>query len=103
MGLKMKAQKDVLDMASRLNIASLTPLVQPAQLQPVAAPPVAAPPSEAARVYIKKAPDTVQITLRPTRDLLSAYVVMAADRSKLEGRTVTTQEMMMEILAGAIK
>jgi hypothetical protein len=46
----------------------------------------------------KEAADTMQLTLRPTRALYGRYVAAAADRSRQEGRMVSAQEIMLEIL-----
>lgn len=40
----------------------------------------------------------MQLTLRPTRALYGRYVAAAADRSRSEGRVVSAQEIMLEIL-----
>ncbi len=71
-------------LALRLTTAATTPLLS-----------VEASPSSK-----KKTPvDTLQVTLRPNRSLYSQYVGLAADRSKIEGRNVTAQEIMLEVLA----
>ncbi|KPB79375.1 Uncharacterized protein AC498_2760 [Pseudomonas savastanoi pv. glycinea] len=40
----------------------------------------------------------MQMTLRPARSLYSLYVGKAAERSKQEGRNVSVQEIMLEVL-----
>lgn len=46
----------------------------------------------------KSAADTVGITLRPERELLNRYTMAAAERTKKEGRVVSAQEIMLEVL-----
>jgi len=82
----MKASSKVDDLAARLAAASTAPLVSPPQV-------------ETRAPKAKPQGGTVQVTLRPSRDLLATYVGKAADRSKEEGRTVTAQEIMIEVLA----
>lgn len=103
----MKAPKKVDDLAARLTSAAAAPLV--AAPAPTPAAPATAPtpaPSERAPAK-RKAPkaaakkevaDTMQLTLRPTRALYGRYVAAAADRSRSEGRVVSAQEIMLEIL-----
>ena len=80
----MKKSKDVADLAASLTAAATAPLV-PVQ-----------PPAQVPRR--KPAADTLQITLRPTRTLMARYVDLAAERSKQLGRTVSAQEIMLEVL-----
>jgi hypothetical protein len=42
--------------------------------------------------------DTVGISLRPQRTLLSRYVLKAADRTREAGRVISAQEIMLEVL-----
>ena len=42
--------------------------------------------------------DTVGISLRPHRTLLSHYVLKAADRTREAGRVISAQEIMLEVL-----
>lgn len=42
--------------------------------------------------------DTVGISLRPHRTLLSRYVLKAADRTREAGRVISAQEIMLEVL-----
>jgi hypothetical protein len=42
--------------------------------------------------------DTVGISLRPHRTLLSRYVLKAADRTRQAGRVISAQEIMLEVL-----
>ncbi|MBX8493202.1 hypothetical protein K5D42_25360 [Pseudomonas cichorii] len=85
----MKPSKNVSDLAATLSAAASAPLVARA-----AAPTVTQPPKKASVEG-----GTVQLTLRPTKSLLAIYVNKAAERSKLEGRTVSAQEIMLERLA----
>lgn len=82
----MKRAKNVDDLAASLSAAATVPLVQ----------------SEAPAITTRKpaAVDTVQVTLRPPRSLHAFYIGLAADRSKLEGRTISAQEIMLEVLTG---
>ncbi len=41
---------------------------------------------------------TVGMTLRPKRELLNDYTLAAAERTKREGRVVSAQEIMLEVL-----
>ncbi|WP_440091574.1 hypothetical protein ACTACL_00280 (plasmid) [Pseudomonas syringae] len=82
----MKASRGVIDLAATLTAAASASLVAP--------PPA---PEKA----VKKAAGeggTMQMTLRPTRSLYSIYVGKAAERSKQEGRNVSVQEIMLEVL-----
>lgn len=109
----MKAPKAVDDLAARLTSAAAAPLVAPAATPAPAAPaPVvsepAVTPAKRERKAVpkkgtgKKEPaDTQQMTLRPTRALISRYVAAAADRSRQAGRMVSPQEVMLEILEKA--
>ena len=45
-----------------------------------------------------EADDTVPISLRPRRTTLSKYVNAAADRSREIGRTISAQQIMLEVL-----
>ncbi|ASW04402.1 hypothetical protein [Paraburkholderia aromaticivorans] len=103
----MKAAKGVDDLAARLTSAAATPLVAPVAA-PAPAPAVTTPaetPAKRERKAVakkdaakKEATDTMQLTLRPTRALYGRYVAAAADRSRQEGRVVSVQEIMLEIL-----
>jgi hypothetical protein len=42
--------------------------------------------------------DNVGITLRPSREVLTRYTNAAAERTKKEGRVVSAQEIMLEVL-----
>lgn len=45
----------------------------------------------------------MQMTLRPSRSLYARYVGQAAERSKEEGRSVSVQEIMLEVLEKGVK
>jgi hypothetical protein len=96
----MKAVKGVDDLAARLTSANATPLVAPqAPAVPVSPEPMETQAKRERKTISKKAPtDTMQLTLRPTRSLNARYVAAAAERSRREGRVVTVQEIMLEIL-----
>ena len=89
----MKVVKGVDDLAASLTAAAAAPLVaeRPSSLTSKAG-------KGGAAIKVKGPIDTVQLTLRPTRTLYAHYVGAAADRSKQEGRTVSVQEVMLEIL-----
>lgn len=80
----MKKSKDVEALAASFAAASAAPLV-----------PVATQPKK------KTQSNTLQVTLRPARPLFERYVDLAAERSKKIRRTVTAQEIMLEVLEGA--
>ena|SRR5579864_15496 len=42
--------------------------------------------------------DTVPISLRPERELLTRYVVAASERTRETGRVISAQQIMLEIL-----
>lgn len=42
--------------------------------------------------------DTVPISLRPHRKLLTRYIIAAADRMRETGRTISAQQIMLEVL-----
>ena len=64
------------------------------------APPVAvAPAPKPARKPSAAAPAaTVGITLRPDSKLLNRYTLAAADRTREEGRVISAQQIMLEVL-----
>ncbi len=51
-----------------------------------------------AEVPEKADDDTVPISLRPPRDLLTRYVVAASDRMRETGRAISAQQIMLEVL-----
>jgi hypothetical protein len=42
--------------------------------------------------------DTVPISLRPPREILTRYVVAAAERTRESGRVISAQQIMLEVL-----
>ncbi|WP_267361012.1 MULTISPECIES: hypothetical protein [unclassified Methylobacterium] len=101
-------------LAARLTSAAATPLPLPKRPQEpanssVAPEPVADPEPAAVREpvaastrgkakAVKADLDTIGITLRPSRSLMSRYVNAAADRTKATGRVVSAQQLMLEQL-----
>nr|WP_015647618.1 hypothetical protein [Pseudomonas sp. GLE121]AGL12863.1 hypothetical protein [Pseudomonas sp. GLE121] len=85
----MKAAKGITDLASTLIAAASAPLVT----------------TQALKVEKKPAGEggTMQMTLRPLRSLYARYVDKAAERSKVEGRSVSVQEIMLEVLEKGAK
>ncbi len=109
----MKPSRDASALAASLTSAAAAPLPLPAR---PAAPVVAMPQREESEPKVEKVErvekptkkpakakagtDTVGITLRPSRELLTRYTMAAADRTKKEGRVVSAQEIMLEVLEG---
>ena len=85
----MRKLKNVEDLAASLTVAASTPLIAPVQAVQ------AAPTPSRKRVA---GSETQQMTLRPKTSLIARYVDMAAERSKQLGRTVTAQQVMLEVL-----
>jgi hypothetical protein len=104
----MKKNQNSSDLAAKSAAAASQPAGRnsvPAAPILVSPPPPAAKPvlaSEAAPAKQKKAkrpePDTVPITLRPATALLGKYVLKASDRTREEGRVVSAQQIMLEVL-----
>jgi len=102
----MKPTRDAAALAASLTSAAnaTLPLPQKATAEVVAMPPrIEAPPQAEAppakkSAKVKPVADTVGITLRPERELLSRYTMAAAERTKKEGRVVSAQEIMLEVL-----
>jgi len=96
----MKPNRDANALAAALSSAAAAPLPLP----PKSAENVVEMPARAEARPSRKAPrqkaiaDTVAITLRPDRELLNRYTLAAAERMKKEGRAVTAQEIMLEVL-----
>jgi hypothetical protein len=104
----MKPHRDAATLAAALTNAAAAPLPLPERALPVAAnssvAPVAAsapPPPKSAKA--KTLPDTVGITLRPDRALLLRYTNEAADRTRKEGRVISAQQIMLEVLERGLK
>jgi hypothetical protein len=47
--------------------------------------------------------ETTAITLRPDRELLNRYTIAAAERTKKEGKVISAQQMMLEVLERGMK
>jgi len=102
----MKPTRDAAALAASLTSAAHAPLLPERAAAVVALPPRPEAPAEEAdapRVIkkagkVKPAADTVGITLRPERELLNRYTMAAAERTKKEGRVVSAQEIMLEVL-----
>jgi hypothetical protein len=102
----MKPQRNVEDLAARLTSAASKPVPLPeAPVAIPAAAPVAATeiPTPPAREVSKKPkpaakPQTVQVTLRPSKALLQRYTLAAADRTRKEGKVISAQQVMLECL-----
>ncbi|MGB8735440.1 MAG: hypothetical protein WCD20_04845 [Rhodomicrobium sp.] len=104
----MKPNRDAAALAASLTSAAAAPLQsppKPQELAPIlveAQKPVSVPkeaprqPKQQAKVKVMA--DTVGITLRPSRELLNDYTVEAGDRTKREGRVISAQEIMLEVL-----
>lgn len=103
----MKPTRDAAALAASLTSAAAAPLPLPVRPagpivplpQPESETPQERPASRGKKAAKgKKAIDTVGITLRPPRDLLSRYTLAAAERTRKEGRVVSAQEIMLEVL-----
>ena len=60
-------------------------------------------PASKKQMKIKLNPDTVGITLRPARELHHRYVMAAAERTRTEGRVISAQQIMLEVLETGLK
>lgn len=104
----MKPSRDAAALAASLSAAASTPLRLPERATPAPAntsaappPPPADDPAPAAAKAPRKQkapPDTVGITLRPASTLLNRYTLAAADRTRKEGRVISAQQIMLEVL-----
>jgi hypothetical protein len=75
----------------------------PAAKAPVAASLAAPVPARSKAKKTKPAePDTVPITLRPSSALLSKFVIKASERTVEEGRVVSAQQIMIEVLERSV-
>ena len=99
----MKPNRDSAALAASLASAANTPLPLPPKPAFQETPP--AQPVEqvrrrepAKRANAKSSGVTAQITLRPDRALLDHYTFQAAERTKIERRVVSAQEIMLEVL-----
>ncbi|MGH9677507.1 MAG: hypothetical protein ACRD36_10430 [Candidatus Acidiferrum sp.] len=102
----MKPHRDAAALAASLTNAAAAPLPLPeraaapvvAMPQRTEAPPKAEAPQPKTPGKAKVVADTVGITLRPERELLTRYTNAAAARTVKEGRVVSAQEIMLEVL-----
>ena len=102
----MKPNRDAAALAASLSSAAAAPLQLPGRIQvpanssaaPIERPEPAAPPQSKKTAKAKAAPDTVGITLRPERALLTRYTNAAADRTRKEGKVISAQQIMLEVL-----
>ena len=92
----MKPNRDATELAARLGAAANKPV--PLPLAPVQVSTEIKPIKPATKKTSKPASDTVGITLRPERALLTRYILAAAERTRLEERIVSAQEVMIEVL-----
>jgi len=99
----MKPSRDASVLAASLTAAASAPLRLPERPPPepanMSATPVAVAPSPRPARQPRAAPAaTVGITLRPDSKLLNRYTLAAADRTRQEGRVVSAQQIMLEVL-----
>ena len=103
----MKPNRDAAALAASLSAAAAAPLRLPERPSPpepaiasLPPPVVAAPAPKPARTprAAAAAVATVGITLRPGTKLLNRYTLAAADRTREEGRVVSAQQIMLEVL-----
>jgi hypothetical protein len=111
----MKKNRDSSELSARLAAAASQPAGP--KSAPVAAVPVPAPvlvsstpeakvsvaaPTRSKLKKAKPEQDTVPITLRPSRALLSKFVLNASERTREEGRVISAQQIMLEALERSI-
>ena len=93
----MKPNRDAAALAASLTTAANAPLPLPER--PVVPVPASAEPAPPGRVGKPKlVVETVGITLRPGRELLQHYTMAAAERTKKEGKVISAQQIMIEVL-----
>jgi hypothetical protein len=101
----MKPHRDAAALAASLTVAANTPLPLP-QTALAAAASTASPKDTEAESNdppkksrkVKVVAETVGITLRPDRELLNRYTMAAAERTKKEGKVISAQQIMLEVL-----
>ncbi|MCC8997288.1 MAG: hypothetical protein LM517_09635 [Nitrosomonas sp.] len=91
----MKPNRDASELAARLGAAANKPVPLPGSQQTIERQPVR---REQNNAKEKKNNTTVGISLRPTKELLARYTIAAAERTMTEGRVVSAQEVMLEVL-----
>ena len=99
----MKPSRDASALAASLTAAASAPLRLPERPPPepanMSAPPVVVAPAVKPARKERAAPAaTVGITLRPDSKLLNRYTLAAADRTREEGRVISAQQIMLEVL-----
>jgi hypothetical protein len=108
----MKPNRDAAALAAALTSAANTPLPLPHPPVTLVSAPFPESESEPAMVPAVRKPrpkakpevaETVGITLRPDRQLLKRYTDAAAERTKKEGRVISAQQIMLEVLERGLK
>ncbi len=106
----MKPHRDAAALAAALTSAAAEPVPLPPRVSSVPAnanvdpaPASIAPPEPKPRKGKASPPDTVGITLRPDRALLLRYTNEAANRTHAEGRVISAQQVMLEVLERGLK
>ena len=110
----MKLSRSVEDLAARITAAATAPLqvlesqrphlegadadAKTAVTSRAGASKVEEPRTARGKGARKPKAETLGINLRPSRALYQRYVVLAADRSRTEGRMVSAQQIMLEVL-----
>jgi hypothetical protein len=103
----VKKNRDSSELAARIAAAARQPAGASSAPAPVLvslAPPAKESVAESAPTRSKpkkikpKEPDTVPITLRPSSALLNKFVLKASERTRVEGRVVSAQQIMLEAL-----
>ena len=96
----MKKNRDADALAARISAAVSQPagaLLSPASLQHESHEVPAIRETQRSRAK-QNEPDTVPITLRPSSSLLNKYVLKASERTREEGRVISAQHIMLEVL-----
>src|ERR1700759_2905510 len=103
----MKPHRDAAALAASLSKAAAAPLPLPTMPPEAPAHPAntsiapeekkiaAAPPARKTTKQNIVVSDTVQVTLRPRRDLLDRYIIAAADRTRDEMKPISPQQIML--------
>jgi hypothetical protein len=104
----MKPHRDAATLAASLTSAAATPVPLPERAPPIPANSSVAPeappsPPPRAKKVKPAPPDTVGITLRPERALLTRYTNEAADRTRAEGKVISAQQIMLEVLERGLR
>lgn len=98
----MKPHRDAATLAAALTTAAAAPVPLPPRVSSVPSTsdvaPVLAEPPPPKPGKPKASPDTVGITLRPDRALLLRYTNEAANRTRAEGKVISAQQVMLEVL-----